>query len=204
MSEVLDAGQRIARVSLQDGLAALFFGLFFLITGSIDLIGRDVPRDSVLFDVFHLGFLQVVLIAAAFFGIQRTRSRFVVPRIGFVKPKPPTWYHFGVWVALSAAVPIFFFFAGDRRQGVEQMMTKLNSIAGPACLSAMFFIIGWRAKLPRMLWLASGLMSIGLLGYWRGASYPVSSAAAGAAITLACLLQFRSFMKAHPNAEREA
>jgi len=111
---------RLAKMALEDGLAMLFFGLYSLIEGGIALIG------------------------AAFFGIAKARSKFVVPRRGFVTPKRPRWTCLGVAPVIVAA---------------------------------------W--------------------GYQWQVSYQSVTAVLGVAVTLACLLQFRSYLNANPRPEPE-
>ena len=195
-----DARVRIARLGLEDGLVALFFGPFLLVNGGLDLIGHTVPRETLRFDFFNLGFLQVAFSVALLIGVQRARSKLVVPRVGFVAPRPRKGYRFlGIVLSIGVLIPFLFMTAWTRDH--LWIIAKFAGVSMAALFAAMFILMGVSAKLPRMIWLGAVLLAIGAWGYWLGASNNLMRVVLGAAATFVGALQFGSFLKAHPIAE---
>ncbi len=186
---------RLAKMALaEDGLAMLYFRYTLsLIEGGVGLIGNAMPRETFRFDLFNLGFLQLALIGAAFFGIARARSKFVVPRTGFVIRKRPRW---SIFTSAAAFVAPLLMLAIDRDQ-ITKFTIRDSGAALALPLAAMCLIAGLRAKLPRMTCLGVFLVIVGAWGYERQVSYQLVTTVLGLAVTIACLLQFRSYLKTH-------
>jgi len=196
------ARARMAKMALDDGLALLFFGFCFLIEGSLGLIGKTMPRETVRFDLFNMGFLRLALIAAAFFWIRKVRSKFIVRRKGFVTPHRSKWY-----VLVFALFPIVtLLMLTDYRDAITKLMGQIGQYDGTivaVMLAAMFLIGGVQAGLPRMIWLGSVLLIVGMMACRFPVKFEVIEVVLGIAITAGCGLQFRSYLNAHPMAEFE-
>lgn len=188
------ARQRIAHLSLEDGLNPLFFGLYFIISGSFALAGSRFLPETFWFDFFNLGVVQVMLMGAAFFALRRVKLAVAVPRVGFVEAKVPTWYMPIAFLAIGATMALFAL-----QPHLPRDPFGASGVAFPFAL--MFAIIGFSARLPRMLWLSGAIAVIGIITYLLKASYGSVTLALGAAITVVCLLQLRSFLKNRPVVE---
>jgi hypothetical protein len=186
--------KRIAQLSLEDGLNPLFFGLYFMISGSFALAGSAVPRESFWFDFFNLGFVQLALMAAAIFGLRKAKLVLAAPRVGFVAPKIPKWSMALGFVMVGC---IAFLFA-LRPAGMSDLISRVGTSVVAIPFAVMFVTMGVSARLPRMLWLGVVVLAIGIVAYLTRATYGSVMLALGSAVTIVCLLQLRSFLKTHP------
>jgi len=142
----------------QDGLPSLVYGLNFMLTGLVFLIGFSLPRNH--FYPFAAILLWGVITLASRWGLMKLKRRIAFPRSGYVAFQPRGWMPrasiFAILVVFAAVVPIVI------RQPSYHGWTL---IAGPA--AAFLFVLAsldswFRYRFPDGILLAGVSVAVGV------------------------------------------
>lgn len=142
----------------QDGLPSLVFGLNFMLTGLVFLIGFSLPRNP--FYPFAALLLWGVIILASRWGLMKLKRRIVFPRSGYIAFQPRGWmFHasvIAIGIVLAAFVPIVI------RQSSFHGWT-LNAGPAAAFLFALASLDSWfRYRFPDGILLAGVSVAVGV------------------------------------------